>query len=94
MRRLDALRWLYGAAIISAVAALLWEWRIGVGADKSTTTTRATPQEICLDDVFRGYRRGMDDWSERKDSASADAMWRELLDCQSSLKERPQRPGG
>jgi hypothetical protein len=87
-RQLDPLGWLYGVIIISALAALLWEWRIGAGADKSTKTTLVTVHESCLYDVFQGYRHGMDDWNERNEPASTDTMWHDLLDCQASLKER------
>jgi hypothetical protein len=75
------------------IAALLWEWRIGAGADKSTKTTLVTVQENCLYDVFQGQRHRMDDWNERGEPASTDAMWHELLDCEASLKER-SRPLG
>ena len=82
MRRLDRLTWLSGVVLASALAAALWEWRAGTGAGKLTNTTRVPPEEICLIDMFQGYRHSMDDWSERNEPASTDAMWHELLDCQ------------
>jgi hypothetical protein len=93
LRRLNPLACLYGVIIIIALTALFWEWRIGVGAGKSTETTLVTLRGSCLSDLFQGYRHRMDDWNERSEPGSTDTMWHELLDCQASLKERP-RPLG
>ena len=90
MRGLDRLGRLCGVLIITSVAALLWEWRIGVGAGQSGSATHVT-NEICLNDLFQGYRHSMDDWNERDELASTDTMWRQLLDCQASIKQRSGR---